>query len=345
MADNAVNRRKIEHIDIIRDDADVERTPSAFAHIRLRHRALPDVNLADVDTSCQFLGKTLSMPLIISSMTGGDHDLLRTLNQRLAEAAEHCRVALAVGSQRVMFHEKAARASFALRPFAPTVPLLANLGAIQFNKGFAASHLHDAIDILTADGIYLHLNPLQEAIQPEGDTEFAGLAERLPDLVAASPVPILLKEVGCGLSVADIDIGVNAGIRHFDLAGYGGTSWSRIEAHRSADDLGIAFQDWGIPTADALCHAYQQHPDLCLIASGGIRSGIDIAKAIACGAGLCGIAAPFLHAALDSTARIIAVIERLRQEYRTALFLLGCTDTRALRGNPRHIHHRDFYLP
>lgn len=345
MADKLVNRRKIEHIDIIRNDAAVERSESAFAHIRLRHRALPEVNLADIDTRCTFLGKTLSMPLIISSMTGGDHDLPRRVNQHLAEAAEHCQVALAVGSQRVMFSETAARASFALRPFAPDIPLIANLGGVQFNKGFGAQHLQDAVAILEADGIYIHLNPLQEAIQPEGDTEFAGLAARLPELVAHSPVPVLLKEVGCGLSVADIALGVDAGIHHFDLAGYGGTSWSRIEAHRSADTLGLAFQDWGIPTADALQHAYQHYPDTCLIASGGVRSGIDIAKAIVCGASLCGIAAPLLHAALDSTHSVIAAIERLRQEYRTTLFLLGCADTATLRGEPRHIHHRDFYLP
>ncbi|MDO5091470.1 MAG: type 2 isopentenyl-diphosphate Delta-isomerase [Cardiobacteriaceae bacterium] len=340
MPDIHINRRKIEHIDIIRDDPAVERSESAFAHIRLAHRALPEVNLADIDTSCEFLGKTLAFPLIISSMTGGDHDLLRHINQRLAEAAEHCRVALAVGSQRVMFHEKAARASFALRRFAPNVPLIGNLGAVQFNKGFAGEHIAAAVDVLDADGLYLHLNPLQEAVQPEGDTEFAGLAAKLPDLVAQSPVPLLLKEVGCGLSVADIALGRAAGIHHFDLAGHGGTSWSRIEAQRRHDSLGYTFQDWGIPSADALIHAHRHHPDLCLIASGGIRSGLDMAKAIVLGAELCGIAAPFLAAALDSSDAVIAVIERFRREYQTALFLLGCADNRALRGNPRHLHQQ-----
>lgn len=345
MAEDAVNRRKIEHIDIICEDAQVERTPSAFAHIRLSHRALPDINLHDVDTSCEFLGKRLSFPLIISSMTGGDHELLRRINRHLAEAAEHCRVALAVGSQRVMFHEKAARASFELRPFAPTIPLIANLGAVQFNKGFGIRQLEEAVGILAADGIYLHVNPLQEAIQPEGDSEFAGLAAKLPAIVHDSPVPVLLKEVGCGLSVADIAQGWQAGIRHFDIAGYGGTSWSRIESHRSRDTLGLAFQDWGLPTADALIRAHRHHPEAFLIASGGVRSGLDMAKAIALGAHMCGIAAPFLQAALDSAQAVIHVIERLRNEYRTALFLLGCADTRALRANPAHLHHSDFYQP
>ena len=344
MPDLQINRRKIEHIDIIRADSGVERSPSAFAHIRLAHRALPEINLADIDTSCEFLGKTLAFPLIISSMTGGDHDMLRSVNQRLAEAAEHCQVALAVGSQRVMFHEAAARESFALRPFAPGIPLVGNLGAVQFNKGFTASHIEEAVAVLGADGLYLHLNPLQEAVQPEGDTEFAGLAAKLPALVANSPVPLLLKEVGCGLSLDDIALGLAAGIRHFDIAGYGGTSWSRIEAHRGADDFGFAFQDWGIPSAQALSDAYRHYPDVCLMASGGVRSGLDMAKAIVLGAELCGMAAPFLHAALQSADAVIAVIERLKREYRTALFLLGCPDTRALRGQSRYIHHSDFYL-
>lgn len=340
MADALINRRKIEHIDIILADAEIERGGSGFDHIRLAHRALPGINLADIDTATAFLGKTLSFPLLISSMTGGDHELLRTVNRRLAEAAEHCRVAFAVGSQRVMFHESAARESFALRRFAPHTVLLGNLGAVQFNKGFCHRHIADAIDILDADGLYLHLNPLQEAIQPEGDTEFAGLAARLGELAAQSPKPLLLKEVGCGLSPADIADGLAAGIRHFDIAGRGGTSWSRIEHHRRArDGLGLAFQDWGIPTCEALRAAHRHYPHISLIASGGIRSGIDIAKAVILGAQLGGLAAPFLHAALDSTQAVIDIITRLHQEYRTTLFLLGCESTAALRGQTRFMNH------
>lgn len=339
MPDALINRRKIEHIDIILADADTERGGSGFERIRLNHRALPDINLKDIDTRCEFLGKTLSFPLIISSMTGGDHDMLRAVNRRLAKAAEHCRVALAVGSQRVMFHETAARASFELRQYAPDTVLLGNLGAVQFNKGFDEHHAQAAVDVLQADGLYLHLNPLQEAIQPEGDTEFAGLAAKLADLAARSTVPLLLKEVGCGLAPDDIAAGLAAGIRHFDLAGYGGTSWSRIEHHRRADrdNLGLTFQDWGTPTADALMQAHAAHPDACLIASGGLRNGIDIAKALILGAHLTGMAAPFLRAALDSTQAVIDSIERLHKEYRTTLFLLGCPGTAALRGQTRFI--------
>ena len=236
----------------------------------------------------------------------------------------------------MQFTNPAAEASFRLRDIAPNTVLLANLGAVQLNYGFGIEHCRRAVETLAADGLYLHLNPLQEAVQPEGDTNFAGLAAKIAAVARALPVPVLLKEVGSGLSPADIALGKQAGIRHFDLAGRGGTSWSRIEHHRRrdpADSLGLTFQDWGLTTADALRLNRAAHPDVILIASGGIRNGIDMAKAILLGAELCGIAAPFLATAQESTAAVIAAIHRLEREYRTALYLLGCRDNAALRDN------------
>ena len=326
MSDTA--RRKREHLDAIAQDPAIERGDSGFAAICLTHRALPELALDEVDTRCVFLGKTLRLPLLISSMTGGDDPEIRRINHNLAQAAEHCGVALAVGSQRVQFTTPAAAASFRLRDAAPSTVLLANLGAVQLNYGFTAEHCQRAVETLAADGLYLHLNPLQEAVQPEGDTNFAGLATKIAAVVRALPVPVLLKEVGSGLSPADITL--------FDLAGRGGTSWSRIEHHRRrdpADTLGLTYQDWGLTTAEALRLNRAAHPDITLIASGGIRNGIDMAKAVLLGAELCGIAAPFLAAAQDSAAAVIAAIKRLEREYRTALYLLGCRDNTALRDN------------
>ena len=334
MSDTA--RRKREHLDAIAQDPAIERGDSGFAAIRLTHRALPELALADIDTRCDFLGKTLRLPLLISSMTGGDDPEIRRINHNLAQAAEQCGIALAVGSQRVQFTTPAAAASFRLREIAPNTVLLANLGAVQLNYGFGVEHCRRAVETLAADGLYLHLNPLQEAVQPEGDTNFAGLAAKIAAVARELPVPVLLKEVGSGLSPADIALGKQAGIRHFDLAGRGGTSWSRIEHHRRrdpADSLGLTFQDWGLTTADALRLNRAAHPDVILIASGGIRNGIDMAKAVLLGAELCGIAAPFLAAAQDSAAAVIAAIARLEREYRTALYLLGCHDNAALRDN------------
>ena len=334
MSDTA--RRKREHLDAIAQDPAIERGDSGFAAIRLSHRALPEIALDDVDTRCNFLGKTLRLPLLISSMTGGDDPEIRRINHNLAQAAEQSGVALAVGSQRVQFTSPAAETSFRLRDIAPSAVLLANLGAVQLNYGFGLEHCRRAVETLAADGLYLHLNPLQEAVQPEGNTNFAGLADKIAAVACDLPVPVLLKEVGSGLSPADIARGKQAGVRYFDLAGRGGTSWSRIEHHRRrdpADTLGLTFQDWGLTTAEALRLNRAAHPDVILIASGGSRSGSDMAKAVLLGAELCGIAAPFLAAAQHSAAAVIAAIARLEREYRTALYLLGCHNNAALRDN------------
>ncbi|MBV7435467.1 type 2 isopentenyl-diphosphate Delta-isomerase [Cardiobacteriaceae bacterium TAE3-ERU3] len=331
---NSIAARKREHIAAIARDAEIERRMSGFDRIQLTHRALPELNFADIDTQTKFLGKTLSFPLLISSMTGGDGETIRVINQRLAEAAEYCRVAMAVGSQRIMFTHPASKTSFDLRQYAPNAVLLGNIGAVQLNDGFTVEHCQASVDILQADGLYLHLNPLQEAVQPEGDTDFSNLTDKIATVSDALTAPLLLKEVGCGLSVQDITLGKKAGITYFDVAGRGGTSWSRIEHHRRSDpddDIGLIFQDWGLTTVTALKQARTSHPDVTLIASGGIRSGIDMAKSVLLGATICGIAAPLLKPAMRSTEAVIAAIQRLEREYRTALFLLGCKNNAALR--------------
>ena len=333
------NRRKVEHIEIINTDREVDRRKFYFDEIRLRHRALPEIDLDAVDTSVEFMGKRLSCPLLISSMTGGDHAMVRRINRNLAAAAERCQVAMGVGSQRVMFTHPKARASFALREVAPTTLLFANLGAVQLNKGFGLEQCRAAVATVGADALYLHLNPLQEAVQPEGDTQFGGLAKKIGAVARGLDVPVILKEVGSGISREDAQLVLPHGIRHIDVAGTGGTSWSRIEHHRQAgparNDLGLVFQDWGLPTPRALWELRDLRPRVSLIASGGLRSGLDMAKAIVLGASLCGLAAPFLKPALESADAVTAVIERLRRELRTAMFLLGAPRIPALLGQHR----------
>lgn len=326
------NERKIEHIRAIENDPSTDRDGRYFDRIHLHHRALPELALDAIDTQVTFLGKTLSFPLLISSMTGGDHQLVKTINRNLAQAAEACGVAMAVGSQRVMFTAPESRESFNLRPYAPTTLLLGNIGAVQLNYGVGVEQAQEAIDCLGADGLYLHLNPLQEAVQPEGDTDFSGLNEKIAALVSTLQVPVLLKEVGSGLSPSDIEAGLAAGITHFDLAGTGGTSWSRIEHHRRQDgsDLGLRFQDWGIPTPKALQLAEPYQDRAVFVASGGLRDGIDMAKSVILGASLCGVAAPLLKPAMESAEAVIAEIERMRREFTTAMFLLGAQDVPAL---------------
>ncbi len=321
---NQLTQRKQDHIDAVIQDPQVDRGGQGFADIRLSHRALPELDFAEVDSSTRFLDKKISFPFMIASMTGGAANNLGDINRHLAEAAEVCKVPMAVGSQRAMIVDDAAKQSFALRQYAPQVPLIANLGAVQLNYGFGIDEARRAVETLQADALYLHLNPLQELIQPEGDTNFAELAEKIARLNEQLEVPIILKEVGSGLSAKDIELGLAAGIKHFDIAGRGGTSWSRIEAHRSDNDLGILFQDWGLTTVESLkiSQAFQSRADF--IASGGIRNGIDMIKAVIMGARLCSMAAPLLQPAQTSTADVIAKIERVQQEFKTAQFLLGC---------------------
>ena len=330
------NDRKIEHIRAFDLDPGIERNAKYFDRIHLLHRALPELDLHEIDTTVSFLGKKLSFPLLISSMTGGNHELVRKINKHLAIAAEHCQVAMAVGSQRVMFTDERSIESFSLREYAPTTVLIGNVGAVQLNYGFSQKQCQAAIDALHADGLYLHLNPLQEAVQPEGDTNFKGIATKMESLVQSLSVPVLLKEVGSGLSPLDIELGLKAGISLFDVAGTGGTSWSRIEYQRrvsSKDDLGLAFQDWGIPTPVALKLTKPYRSQACFISSGGVRDGIDMVKSVILGASICGVAAPLLQPAMESAEAVIEVIERLRREFITAMFLLGMPDVASLIGN------------
>ncbi|HNW59211.1 MAG TPA: type 2 isopentenyl-diphosphate Delta-isomerase [bacterium] len=335
-----ISHRKYDHIRIIRADGGSDRSKSYFDAIALQHHALPEIDLKNIDPGIEFLGKSLSFPLMIAPMTGGDHDLVRTINKNLARAAEATQVAMAVGSQRVMITHPAARESFSLRPLAPHAVLIGNLGAVQLNYGFGLKECLQAIEVLDADGLYLHLNPLQEAIQPEGETNFSGLAAKIGAVAAALPRPLLLKEVGSGISRRDAELLIRHGIRYIDAAGSGGTSWSRIEHFRQqpnrgaeSSQTGLLFQDWGLPTPALLEQLEPLRDRVTLIASGGIRSGLDMAKAMILGASLCGIAKPFLEPALRSADEVIHLIERLRREYVITLFLLGITRSGELIGN------------
>ena len=321
----SVAQRKDDHIAQCLKDPAVDRCASGFDSITLAHRALPELDFDKVDTSITFLGKKLSFPFMLSSMTGGTSKDTITINQNLAMAAEECKVALAVGSQRVMFEDKKAEKSFKLREFAPSVPLIANLGAVQLNYGFGIDECRKAVKVLDADALFLHLNPLQEVIQKGGNRNFEYLSDKIKSIRSKLEVPLMIKETGCGLSEADYRLLINCGIRYIDVAGRGGTSWSRIEHLCNKDDsnLGLAFQDWGLTTAETLEQAKPFKNQLFLIAGGGIRSGIDLAKAMSLGASMGSSALPFLKAALESKDAVVKLIEEYREQFKVALFLTG----------------------
>lgn len=322
--------RKIDHIRIVLgEDVAAKGVHTGFGAYRLPHTALPELDLAEVDTRTRFLGKAISAPLLISSMTGGASVAAR-INLALAEAAEHLGLPMGVGSQRAAVVDARLAPTYQVRRVAPRIPLLANLGAVQLNYGFGVDQCRRAVEMIEADALILHLNPLQEAVQPEGNTNFKGLLARIEQVCRALEVPVVVKEVGNGIGAHDARRLYECGVRVIDVAGAGGTSWSEVERFRQPDDLGRrvagAFADWGIPTSECIREVRAALPDVTIIGSGGVRSGVDVAKAIALGADLAGTARPALSSAIDERGAE-AVVEGLTafiRELRVAMFCAGC---------------------
>ena len=324
--------RKAEHIALALEER-MQVRRDAFDRLAFEHCALPEIDLDDVDVSCEFLGKRLEAPLLVSSMTGGTGEAAR-INRHLAEAAELRGIAIAVGSQRKAIEDPVTAASFEVRRYAPTVPVLGNLGAVQLNYGFGVAQCRKALDMLGADALILHLNPLQEAIQPEGQTRFRSLLPKIAEVVAGLGAPVVVKEIGSGLSERVGRELQRVGVRILDTAGVGGTSWARIEAARADDfDIGELFADWGIPTPDSI-RALARIPGIQVIASGGIRHGLDVAKAIALGADLAGMAYRFLQPARVSAAAVAEKIDRTVRELKIAMFCAGARNLAELRRLP-----------
>jgi isopentenyl-diphosphate delta-isomerase len=326
--------RKAEHIELgVQRKMQLE--ARFFDAVAFEHVALPEMDLAEVDTATSFLGKPLAAPLLISSMTGGTDSAAR-INRNLAIAAEACGVALGVGSQRKALENPELVPTFTVRSQAPTIPLLANLGAVQLNYGYGLEQCEAAVAMIDADALILHLNPLQEAIQPEGDGNFAGLLDKIAAVARGLRVPIIAKEVGSGISASVGRRLAAAGVRIIDAAGLGGTSWARIEAHRAGDpSLGEIFADWGVPSPRCI-RELAAIDGVTVIGSGGVRHGVDVAKSIAMGADLVGLAYPFLQAALESPEKVIARIERAVQELRICMFCAGARTIQDLKETPLH---------
>ena len=329
--------RKADHIRInLEDDVSGKGITTGLEQYRFEHCALPSLDLDDVETRTSFLGHELQLPLLISSMTGGVAEG-GLINRNLAIAAQACGVAMGLGSGRIALEDAAAREHFRVRAQAPDVLLLANLGAVQLNYGYDAARCHELVRVLEADALILHLNPLQEAVQPEGDTRFSGLLERIAEVCAHCPVPVVVKEVGWGMSEETVRQLRDAGVAAIDVAGAGGTSWSEVERRRGnawQAEVAAAFAAWGLPTAEALICARRAAPDLPLVASGGIRDGVEVAKCLALGADLVGLAAPLLKAAARSADEAERALQVLGAQLRIAMFCTNTRDLAALRRSP-----------
>jgi len=325
--------RKAEHIRLALDPR-MQLGAGAFDEYHFGHEALPEIDMAEIDLSAVFLGRRLDAPLLISCMTGGTETAAR-INRNLAAGAERTGVAVGVGSQRKALEDPLQAESFRVREVAPTAPLLANLGAVQLNYGMGLRECRQAVDMIGADALALHLNPLQEALQPEGQTDFSGLLPKIGEVVRGLGVPVVVKEIGCGISGATARRLAAEGVEIIDTAGVGGTSWARIEAERAGDlDIGELFAGWGLPTPLSIQQVRQVEGITTVIASGGLRNGLDAAKALALGADLVGMAWPFLAPATESPDRVAEKVRRIVQELKICMFCLGVKTVAELRTVP-----------
>ncbi len=336
---SSTDQRKADHIRInLEEDVSFKGLTTGLEQLFFLHEALPELDLDQIDTSTTLFGKTLKTPLLISSMTGGT-ERATEINRILATAAETAGMAMGLGSQRAAIEDESLAASFRVRTYAPNTLIFANIGAVQLNYGFGLPQLQRAIDFCEADALILHLNVLQEAVQPEGDRNFAGLLAKIEAVCRALPVPVIAKEVGWGISPGTARRLVAAGIATIDVAGAGGTSWSQVEMHRAPTRrhrrVAGAFIDWGIPTAYAIRYCRQASPTIPIIASGGLRTGIDIAKCIALGATLGGMAGEFLKAAVrEGTEGVVELAAAVTEELRVAMGCSGAPDLAALARTP-----------
>ncbi len=333
MTEGILAQRKSDHIRINLEQDVASGATTGLERYRFVHQAVPELDMRAIDLSLDLFGKRLRAPLLISCMTGGTEEA-RLINTNLAAAAQAAGVAIGLGSMRAAVVHPELAYTFQVRDVAPDVLLFANIGAVQLNYGFTVDQCRQAVDLIRADALVLHLNPLQEALQPEGDVNWSGLLPKIEAVARALPVPVVAKEVGWGISRQAARDLANAGVAAIDVAGAGGTSWSQVEMHRAKTEvqrrIAEAFVDWGIPTAESIRYA-REAACVPIIASGGLKNGVDGAKCLALGASMFGLARPFLKAATVSAAAVADEVAVVLGQLRAAMLCVGARDLAALR--------------
>jgi isopentenyl-diphosphate Delta-isomerase len=330
-----IERRKTEHIQInLDEDVQAKGVATGLERYRFIHTALPEMDLNEIGTRVTFLGHQLHVPILISSMTGGVK-VGSEINRRLATAAQALVCALGVGSQRAAIENPTLEQLFQVRDVAPDILLLANLGAVQLNYGFGIDQCRRAVAMIGADALVLQLNPLGEAVQPQGNVIFSNLISQIGSICQSIEVPVVVKEVGWGISSRVARQLADAGVAAIDVAGAGGTSWTEVERLRAPNTLlrrvSSTFAGWGIPTVESLRMARAGAPTVPLVASGGLRSGLDAAKVIALGADLAGFASPLRKAAAVSETEVHDVLAAIIMELRITMFCTGAKDIAQLK--------------
>jgi isopentenyl-diphosphate delta-isomerase len=336
--DKAGGKRKAEHLRIALDeDIAFKSVSTGLEDYRFIHQALPEIDLDSVDLSTTLFGKKLAAPLIISPMVGGIA-AAREVNRNLAQAARALGIGMGVGSQRRAIEDKKVASTYQVRDVAGDILLFANLGAVQLNNGYGVDECRRAVEMIGADALVLHLNPLQEALQTGGNTNFKGLLKKIEQVCRRLPVPVIVREVGFGISEDAARKLASAGVAAIDVSGAGGTSWSEVERLRSQspaeNNIAASFASWGIPTATSLQMAARGAPGVKIIASGGIRTGLDVAKAMALGADAAGMAAPLLKAASVSADAVIEALQEVIAELKICLFCLGASNLKETKNSP-----------
>lgn len=334
---SAIEKRKQRHIRLSLKENVQSDIGTGFEDIRLIHRALPEIDLEDVSTSLELFGKRLSAPLIISAITGGTEDA-KEINATLASAAEEFGIGIGVGSQRVALENPSTEHTFnVVREKAPSALVMGNLGCPQLSLGWGVPEARHCIEMIGADALAIHINPLQEAVQVEGETRYRGILNKVREVVDGVNVPVVMKETGCGVAFETAVELEEVGVEGLDVSGVGGTSWAAVEHHiakevdeRDQEFLGEALWNWGIPTAISVVET-SRSTELKIIASGGIRTGVEIAKAVSLGADAVGMARPFLEKAVEGSAALREHIRHILLEFRTVMFLVGARDLKELK--------------
>jgi isopentenyl-diphosphate delta-isomerase len=335
-----IEKRKQRHIRLSLEENVQADIGTGFEDVRLIHRALPEIDLDDVDTETELFGRRLAFPLIISAITGGTN-YAKELNSTLASVAEEIGIGIGVGSQRIAIEDPSVEHTFSVvREKAPSSLVIGNIGCPQLSLGWGLDEARRCVEMVKADALAIHMNPLQEAVQVGGDTNYSGVLEKVGEITSSLDTPVVMKETGCGIAYEDAIKMEAAGVAGLELSGVGGTSWAAVEHHIAKEEgkgdqeyLGKALWNWGIPTAISLVET-SKSTKLKIIASGGLRTGVEMAKAIVLGADAVGIARPFLEKAVEGPDALREHVKNILLEFRTVMFLVGAEDVEALRKVP-----------
>lgn len=343
MFGDIIEMRKIQHIVFsVKEDVKTRNKTTLFEDISFVHQSIPEAPLDDISLETNFFGKSVQAPILISGMTGGAK-LAEKINREIARAAQKLGIPMGVGSQRAALANPSLKRTFSVvREEAPDIPVIANIGMAQVSEGLSKETIYELVDMVDADALAVHFNPLQEALQPEGDTDYEGLMENLSELVRESPVPVIAKQTGEGFSKESARRLLKTGISGIDVGGAGGTSFAVIEALRARflgldelEEIAWTFSGWGIPTAASILEVRSVSKDVFLVGSGGIRSGVDVAKALRLGADFAGVALPVMRAVYEKGSEgVERLLRKMMGELKIVIHLVGARNVAELRNAP-----------